>query len=129
MKRLILLTALLSVFSCESSKKTTENNLVNSALTTEEIYRFRVSFFSIGNGIDGDALNEYLNFIRSFETKINASISYEVHQWGKEGETNFCFKLIELSKVDQKSFISESKENLKNTNLVRCIENEPCLHN
>lgn len=129
MNRVILILSVLSLFSCGNSKKVTEKMVVDSEISSTVNYRFRVSFFSIGTGIDGSSKQEYMNFLRSFEEKSNVKISYEVNQWGREGETNFCFKLNELSSKNQRKFISESKENLKNANNVRFIENEPCLNN
>jgi hypothetical protein len=125
MNKVFLIALIFSLFSCESSKKLSEKTVTDSEIN----YRFRVSFFSIGSGIDGDAKQEYMNFLRSFEAKMNTNISYEVNQWGKEGETNFCFKLAELSEKDQLQFIAESKDKLKNAKNVRFIENEPCLRN
>ena len=129
MNKLILILSIFALLSCENNKKVSEKIVTDSEIDTSIKYRFRVSFFSIGTGIDGAAKQEYMNFLRAFEERVNTNISYEVNQWGKEGETNFCFKLAELGEKDQLQFIAESKDNLKNAKNVRFIENEPCLKN
>jgi hypothetical protein len=50
----------------------------------------------------------------------------EIINWGREGETDFCLKLKELSKDQQEQFIKESKTLLENRKLVRIYENEKC---
>jgi hypothetical protein len=112
--------------SCHCTKKATENNTTNSEQTTESIYRFNVSFFSIGSGINGRAKQQYLDFIKEYEVKNKVKVEYEVANWGKEGETDFCFKLSGLNTEEQSKFISDSKELLKNSKNVRYSENVTC---
>lgn len=99
---------------------------MTSEQTAEGIYRFNVSFFSIGSGIDGKARRHYLDFIKEYEAKNNVKIAFEVAKWGKEGETDYCFKLSELKTEQQSDFISDSKELLTNAKNVRYSENTAC---
>ena len=92
----------------------------------QNLYRFNVSFISIGSGIDSKAKQAFIEFIRSFEEKNKVKIIYETAPWGREGETDFCFKLSDLNKGNQIKFIADSKDNLKNSKLVRFTENTTC---
>lgn len=91
-----------------------------------DVYRFGISFYSIGAGIDVEAKKSYLKFLREFEEKNKVTIHYEIAPWGREGETDFCFKLNELDAKGQVKFIQESKENLKGVEHVHFTENEVC---
>jgi hypothetical protein len=123
MKNLILFCFLLSIVSCSTSKTAidirTESNV--------ETYRFSVSFYSIGTGIDVKAKQSFMSFLREFEEKNKVNISYETSQWGKEGEVDFCFKLAELDMKGQLAFIKESKANLSAATHVIFKENEVCM--
>lgn len=119
----ISLTVLLS---CNSTKTTTQNNTQNNEQTTANLYRFNVSFISIGSGTDGKARQQFLDFIKEYETKSNIKISIEVANWGREGETDYCLKLSELKSDEQSKFIADTKELLKNSKLVRYSENVIC---
>ncbi len=98
MNNFLIAISLTVLMSCHSTKKTTENNTTNSTQTNEGIYRFNVSFISIGSGTDGKARQQFLDFIKEYETKNSVKIVYEIANWGREGETDYCLKLSELKK-------------------------------
>ena len=56
-------------------------------------------------------------------------LNYETTNWGREGEVDYCLKLAELDKKKQELFITEIKEILKNSALVRFKENTLCRQN
>ena len=120
---LVLLTVLIS---CNSSKTGIRVNTQNNKQEATNLYRYCVSFISIGSGIDGSAKQQFLDFIKDFETKYNIKISYEVVKWGREGETDYCLKLVELKADEQNAFITNSKELLKTATLIRYSENSVC---
>jgi hypothetical protein len=126
MNNFLIAISLTVLMSCHSTKKITENNTTNSTQTNEGIYRFNVSFISIGSGTDGKARQQFLDFIKEYETKYSVKIVYEVANWGREGETDYCLKLSELKTDAQNKFIADSKELLKNSKLVRYAENTTC---
>ena len=126
MNNFLIAISLTVLMSCHSTKKTTENNTTNSTQTNEGIYRFNVSFISIGSGTDGKARQQFLDFIKEYETKNSVKIVYEIANWGREGETDYCLKLSELKTDEQNKFIADSKELLKNSKLVRYTENSTC---
>ncbi|MGB0429622.1 MAG: hypothetical protein ACPGLV_04050 [Bacteroidia bacterium] len=119
----ILITAmgcLLFFSGCWFSKnKTNTNKAPTESITTT---RFIVSFYSPGDGINRTAKNKFESFITNYETKI----TYTDTKWGREGETDYCLDLNELSESQQKAFISEVKTLLKNAKKVNFYENTTC---
>lgn len=132
--KLFLSTIILFTFiSCKSQEKKSkvENNnksqspvtTNNESITKQNQYRFIVSFYSKGNGTDSKLIDKYTKFIKEFESKKGITLSNEIIYWGKEGETDFCFKLEKINQNDQNEFINESKTLLKESDLVFISEN------
>lgn len=127
MSKLFVSILLSAFFACKGTKTTTQNeNRQNKEQTAGNIYRLTISFISIGSGTDGKARQEFLNYIQDFETKRNIKIGMETAKWGREGETDYCLKLAELNSDEQAKLISDIKELLKTSKLVRYSENTPC---
>lgn len=134
-----LLLAALVLFGCSSSKHT-ENTSGTSTrgdtaaslspamplLLPDSIYRFTVSFISIGSGIDHQAREEFMGFIKQFGEQNSVTIRTEKSSWGREGESDYCMKLAELSSDLQEQFITQVKDILKNSKRVRYRENSTC---
>lgn len=87
-------------------------------------YRYIVSFYSIGTGVNGAAIQQLEGFIKQFETKNKVSVPYVPVRWGREGEVDYCFKLNGMTAVQQVSFIKESQELLKGAEHINYKENE-----
>ena len=126
-KYTVLSLVVLLFFSCHSTKKIEKNvettiENVNSDLVNN--FRFIVSFYSPGNGIDRKMQQKYQEFIANNYPKV----IFEKIKWGKEGEIDFCFKLNELDEEKKKQFVKNSKEILSNSNRVHIYENTPCKH-
>jgi hypothetical protein len=132
MRHLLIFIALAGFFACSSSKKSTDNSNsefeANSETTADSIYSLRVSFISIGSGTDRKARKEYEQFIIQFEESNKVTVLLEKANWGKEGEIDFCIKLTGLSNDLQKQFIQGTKDNLKDSKLVRIYENTSCKY-
>ena len=135
--RLLSLSLILTAFiSCKSvdrqtdSKKITATNSRknNSQQINESSFRFIASFYSIGQGIDGKTLESYITFLKEFEITSGSSLNYEIVNWGKEGETDYCFRLSSLSVKEQEQFITDSKNILKHSELVSTSVNTICKH-
>lgn len=124
MKKIIYLLIIVVFVACHSTKNVSDTS--KNTTTTENIYRFSVSFISIGAGVDLKAIPDYDQYISQYEKKNNLKLSFEKSDWGLEGEVDYCFKLSELDKKKQELFIQESKEILKNSELVRYKENTTC---
>ncbi|MEX2364687.1 MAG: hypothetical protein WD597_13735 [Balneolaceae bacterium] len=131
MKTLIYLLAIVALaVSCNSTKNATDKNTtVSTAQNTnmpDTIYRLSVSFISIGAGTDKKAKQQYDQYIIQYEQKNKIKLNYEIVNWGREGEIDYCFKLSELNKNQQDQFVTETKEILKSSSLVRFKENTTC---
>lgn len=84
--------------------------------------RLIVSFYSPGDGIDHKAL-------ALFSTEIlskNENITYSKVSWGREGERDYCFQLVELSDEAQVAFIEEVNALLGSVKRVHILENQEC---
>ena len=127
-----LILFLFGFVACNTPKKTTESKLQNQVSQKkplpDSLYRFTVSFISIGSGTDKNAKQQFMQFIEQFNEKNNVKVNAEIANWGREGETDYCLKLSELTKQQQNQFLTEAKEVLKNSALVRYEENCFCRH-
>ncbi|MBI3501267.1 MAG: hypothetical protein HY063_05675 [Bacteroidetes bacterium] len=143
---IVISSVLLSVDSCKSKKSTTtdassystpqQTNTTSSSATQTSTtttaavtpstnnVRFVVSFYSIGQGIDGAAHDEFVKFLNSYPKKI----SFEPKHWGREGETDYCLALSELNSAEQTEFITKAKVILAKSKLVHQKENAQCDH-
>lgn len=132
MQKIITFFAILALLACNSTKKTTEsksqNQVSQNTILPDSIYRFTVSFISIGSGTDKKARQQFSQFIEQFNEKSNVKINAEITNWGREGETDYCLKLAGLNKQQQDKFIADTKELLKESSLVRYYENSVCKY-
>jgi len=130
MKYLLYLIVAVLIVACTTSKKSTDNNKhitsVKDTIDPETADHFVVSFISIGQGTDHFARQQFTDFITMYEQKNKIKLIYKSTYWGKEGEMDYCFALSKLEKKQQEAFITETKEILKNSSLVRFIENTTC---
>jgi len=123
MTKLLYLLLIVALTGCITSKKTRKELKPKTNISN---YRFSVSFISIGSGTDIKAKQQFDQFIKQFGLRNNVELSYETGLWGREGECDYCFKLSKLDKNQQETFISETKEALKGSNLVRYKEYSNC---
>ncbi|GDX64494.1 hypothetical protein LBMAG35_13320 [Chlorobiota bacterium] len=119
------------LFACSSSKVQTDNSHsnVHAINVADSMYALRVSFFSIGSGIDGKAKQEYEQYINEFQTINNVTIVLNKTSWGKEGEIDYCIKLAGLTKELQQEFIQSTKDKFKDSKRIRLYENTTCTSN
>lgn len=87
-------------------------------------YRLIVSFASKGEGINLEKQTEFLDFVSKYKNKP----SYVTILWGREGETDYCFELKELSKKETKKFIQKIRQLFLGKELIFVEENKSCLH-
>jgi len=137
LKLLLAITTLL-FFSCKAQKsprtkvnKQNNNSIGSNSLTpmsAQNQFRFIVSFYSKGGGTDHKINEAYIKFVKEYEQKKGVTLSKENIVWGKEGESDLCFKLTELSANNQIEFINASKDLLKTSDLVLTEENVLCKH-
>ncbi len=114
---------------CKGKNKSENNSSSDIPIKTDtNIYRISVSFFSVGGGIDNKAKLIYDKFVQEFEQQKGVKLSFEIANWGKEGETDYCFTLSELNSKDQDQFTIESKNILLDFKTVSVKENTSCEH-
>lgn len=119
--------AILLFLGCKTAKIATNNHEIkNESEGLSNIYRITVSFISKGSGINENLKEKYDQFIIDFGKERNKKLTYSITNWGKEGETDYCFTLTELTSEEQQSFIDESKTILKESDLVIISENVSC---
>lgn len=90
--------------------------------TGKVIYRLTISFISKGEGIDYKTQESFENWLKG-QPKHPA---YEVTHWGREGETNYCLKLNELSTREQEIFVRDVRTQLTDKELVFVTEYAAC---
>ena len=92
---LIIFAAILSC-SCMSLKNTaTAQNLTKTTDSDDTAAGFTVSFISIGGGIDGKAFRELNDLFVTFQKDNICKIEKSVRAWGREGEKDVCFKIVD----------------------------------
>lgn len=111
------------LLSCNCLKPTTEKS-VDATDNVISSCRFKVSFISIGSGIDRDANSKLLHFLDVYEKNKKVKLDFDLKYWGREGERDYCFTLSEVDFNEQKKIISEIKELLSGSKLVRLSENK-----
>jgi hypothetical protein len=130
MKNSLLFISIIVFIACSSSKKANENSTrdvkSNHENVADSVYSIRVSFISIGSGIDRIARQKYESYIKEFEEQNKIIILLEKINWGREGEINYCINVTNLNKNLQKKFLEGTKNNLKDSKLVRIKENTSC---
>lgn len=88
--------------------------------------RLVISFYSIGEGSEFQLITQYEDSVGSFSTRIGKNFDYKRLSWGREGETDFCFPLVELSASEQASFVNMTRSVLKKAKWVHIYENYAC---
>ncbi len=127
MKHSVYCLLFLTLGACTHSKKVAQTIPVSRIEESDSSkYRFGISFYSIGTGIDGVARQQMLDYIHQYEQKEGLTLTFEKYAWGKEGEQDYCFKLTELNPAEQEYFIAQMKEKLKNTIRVHYKEHSAC---
>ncbi|MBU3661287.1 MAG: hypothetical protein FGM14_15560 [Flavobacteriales bacterium] len=114
MKLLLLPFLTLLFLSCKQ-----EGNLVKSKSEILQINNIKVSFISIGSGIEKTGIQKLESLISDFEQSNQLELFVSVKSWGKEGEKDYC---IDCSKItnEKKNQLKQSIENTFSTSkLIR----------
>jgi hypothetical protein len=140
--KFILIAVLFAGVSCKSSKNTANastGNASSNAQTTNEQktnkvtlaadeYRFIVSFISFGGGPDFKTVEAFKKYIEEYNEKHKKKAVVETFPWGREGESDYCFKLADLSETEQENFINGAGTILAKSDRVRASQNSKCTH-
>ncbi len=122
--------------SCKESKElnsSTANQVVPAELVSKTDTfpaksRLVITFFSVASGVDFQSILRFEDSIGEYAGELGINIDYEKTHWGREGETDFCLELKELSSDQQTEFINRTIELLKTAEHVNIYENAECKH-
>lgn len=130
MKYIILFSIFLS--ACKVSKDPISTNTQDSnsnTSTAEENLKesniLKVSFYSIGSGIQHNAVSGFKSIIDDFEIQHKISVEYTTKNWGREGEIDYCIDLNKMRKDLRPLFINITRERLDGYQ-VHIYENSVC---
>ena len=125
----ILLTVILSTFSCKSTSKSNEKESKTTQTDSKEtIYDMNISFISKASGIDTALKIKVDNAIETFNKTNKTSIKPEIVHWGREGETDYDFTLKNLSTVQKKAFTSSIEETIGSSDMAHITFNKKSVH-
>lgn len=113
------------------SSQTTSTAGMNDTIAkakNDSTVRLVIEFYSIGSGTDYNAMIGYEDSIGAYCGRIKKNIDYLKKPWGREGETEFCLRLNELTASEQKDFIEFTRKMLKTAKWVNIHENSLCRH-
>ena len=109
------------VSTSEKDQQKPTENTNNNTVT----WRLVVSFISIGEGTDQQARSKLDSYVEQFGHMIGAEIINTRIPWGREGESDNCFKLENLNPGFQEKFIAGLRELFQENTLVQIAENQP----
>ncbi len=132
MKKIFFLASIISLAcaSCKTKKNSASSSenkidLITNTPSNSLTYRLIVSFISKGSGTDKVRKERFLNYLNSKQVKLD----YKTVNWGREGETDYCFMLTELStKKELFSFIEDIKKISEGSDIMLLTENAECTH-
>ncbi|TAF73834.1 MAG: hypothetical protein EAZ53_11435 [Bacteroidetes bacterium] len=110
-------------FGCAKKSFNSKIRTHSDENSSETNYRFKVSLFSKGSGIDGKAKIDLEKFI-DLETK--ESVVVYKRSWGREGEIDYCFEMSKLTASNQTTYIEKLKNRLLTSKNVNYNENCAC---
>lgn len=137
--KLVFVWVMIIIFtSCQNTKniKNKQNNtsstVINSGnnINSEEFkYPLFISFYSIGEGINVDALIKFESFLNEFLQKNHLeSIGEEKFNWGREGEIDYCISFKNINQLTIVEFINQTKTLLSGKQNVIIKEQAECVH-
>ncbi len=137
MKTIIILSSVISLsfasVACKSHKNASSSgsattsssqNTEAGSTSSEQSYRIIVSFTSKGAGTSAEKREAFLKYVESHPKKP----AYKEVLWGREGETDYCLTLSELSKKEQLTFVEEVKKAMAGSDQVIITENAVSQH-
>ena len=104
--------------------KMANNNAKGSPIVASN--RMTISFISMGGGIDHKGKATFEKFVATYEINNKVKLAHETVGWGKEGEVDFCYKLVELKEPKRTDFVNQCKVQVKGNELIQLKENAPC---
>lgn len=89
-------------------------------------YRLVVSFISHGAGVDSKAKDQVNEVINKWRIAKSVDLKAQRPKWGREGESDICSGLDELTEADRSKFIGEVRTAVGTNDRVVITENASC---
>lgn len=96
-------------------------NVTETTTADTNVVRLVVSFISKGEGIDIKTQTAFEQWLTN-----RGNVTWETAHWGREGETNYCFRLTNMSGRDQEIFVRDVRTFMTDKELVLVNEWAPC---
>ncbi|NUM50446.1 MAG: hypothetical protein HUU48_04955 [Flavobacteriales bacterium] len=138
LKTVVAFFILFPLIYCRPSKTMNENE--NTSITeksptnlTKDVekpkYPLFVSFYSIGEGINTEALEKFESFLSDFlkRNKLD-NFGEEKIYWGREGEVDYCIRFTNVSQSICTDFINQAKILMSKYQHVTIKEKNECVH-
>lgn len=93
----IIIGYCLCLIQCKSIQKNQKSSS-QVEVNTQKV-RLKVSFISIGEGINFEAAKYFPKVIENFNKEKKVRLEYVMVPWGREGEFNYCF--YEQKKIEE----------------------------
>lgn len=145
MKIIILITTAAFLFgTCKTKQKANEHQVLVTAEKSDSVLmsdvvllkvpakdtttveNFTVVFFSIGEGTDSEARNNFEKFVDEFQKEHNFIFNMKKIPWGREGEVDYCFVFDNVTGELKNKFVTKVKEMLSTNKLVHLFKNKEC---
>lgn len=121
MKVLFLSFLTLLFLSCKQ-----EENLVKNKSEITQTSNIKVSFISIGSGIEKSGIQKLESLISDFEQSNNLKLTVSIKNWGREGEKDYCIDCSIIS-IEKKQKLKQSiEDSFKTSKLIRVISDVSC---
>ena len=121
MKVLFLSFLTLLFLSCKQ-----EENLVKNNSEIPQTNNIKVSFVSIGSGIEKTGIQKLESLISEFEQIYNLKLTVSIKNWGREGEKDYCIDCSIIS-IEKKQKLKQSIEDkFKTSKLIRVLSDVSC---
>jgi hypothetical protein len=129
MKNFLVLIFIFSLLNVTAQKrhykkkvKTTKHGIAKKD-TIVASQSLTVSFISIGSGIDKVAFKTFKKSIETHDSLNACKLTYQVKNWGREGERDFYFPTQSTKKYNE--FVKETEKTFGSSNRVRINKNVP----
>ena len=109
-----------------ASTKVGSRPAVIAAPESGQTVRLVVSFWSEGAGTDAAAEEAFKDLIAGGRREHSAALLLRRVDWGKEGETDYCLSLDELSTDKQRALIRAVRARISRKKRVTISENSKC---
>jgi hypothetical protein len=111
MKNILFAIILLATVSCKSTKTS------SAETTSASTCAVKISFGSMGSGIDGNVYDQVKTLIEEKKLKFTEKTM------GREGEKEICLPLSELKSGEKKTFIDQLKNTTSGGQMVSLSTN------